>query len=116
MCKSESKNNSTDIATRAIEILQTNTTNPEILDMAIVHTNNAQKSRNNHELLTEVFIINLGNTKVNSTELWFLANSSASTEAFILTSAIWNINNWNPMEIRRYNFSFIPNNIGVYTI
>ncbi|TFF89680.1 MAG: hypothetical protein EU548_06885, partial [Promethearchaeota archaeon] len=96
--------------------MQTNVTHPSITDLAIIMTRTPRMGEIYEPFSSTSYIINLGNTYIDSTEFWFVANFSTGPEETTLFTSIKNIKNWNPMEIRTVKNSWIPDTEGSYSL
>ncbi|MHA1584396.1 MAG: S8 family serine peptidase [Promethearchaeota archaeon] len=90
--------------------------NFQINDIGIISASTPRTGRLKQEFDSDIKIINLGTSTINSTELYFIVNYTSSEQLAEFTSKVFQVNEIRPLEIQTYHASWMPTEEGLYNI
>ena len=114
--QADSIENSREKLFQQFDLLKNNVTKYNVTDLMVLSSNFSRINEINKKLYSNVKIINIGNMPVNETQISFLVNKKISDDEFEIYSIVHTVRDLTPFEIRTYIASWVPLDIGVYTM
>ena len=114
--QADSIENSREKLFQGFDLIKNNVTKYNVTDLMVLSTNFSRNTENNNKYYSKVKIINIGNMPVNETQLSFLVTRERSEEEYEIYSILHIVRDLNPFEIRTYITSWVPLEIGVYSM
>ncbi len=114
--QTNSMENSRENLFQQFDLIKNNVTKYNVTDLMVLSSNFSRINENNKKYYSNVKIINIGNMHVNETQISFLVTRKSSDDEYEIYSIIQIVRDLSPFEIRTYIASWVPLEIGVYTM
>ncbi len=114
--KGSTMNNSREAAYESLDFIQNNISEIIIEDLAIIRTKSQRMVAIDEKYNSDIVVLNLGNTILNSTEIYFTSNFSSTEYEEEIYSKVFTIPMINPYEIRMFHAKWVPIFVGIYEI
>ncbi|WP_371804745.1 S8 family serine peptidase [Candidatus Lokiarchaeum ossiferum] len=114
--KGSSLENSKFAAYESLRFIQNNVSELIIEDLAIIRTRSQRMISIDEKYNSELVVLNLGNTLLNSTEISFTSNFSSTEFEQEIFSKVFSIPQIAPHEIQRFSAKWVPIFVGIYEV